>query len=95
MLSVLPAPKVSGGPPEMTFKAPGAAPAAATISPRARLDSDARGDGFSTTAQPAARAGATFTTLCMSGKFQGTMPPITPTDCHSFISVPASWAQPA
>ena len=41
---------------------PGGAPAAATNSPKAQHVKDARGDGFSTTLQPAAKAGATLST---------------------------------
>lgn len=41
---------------------PGGAPAAATNSPKAQHVKDAKGDGFSTTEQPAASAGATFKT---------------------------------
>ena len=41
---------------------PGGAPAAATNSPKAQHVKDARGDGFRTTLQPAAKAGATLST---------------------------------
>mmetsp|Transcript_40702 Transcript_40702/g.122930 ORF Transcript_40702/g.122930 Transcript_40702/m.122930 type:complete len:213 (-) Transcript_40702:531-1169(-) len=65
---VLPPPgRASGGPPVMTFSAPGGRPAPAATSPRAQQVRDASGEGLRTTAQPAARAGATFITACMSG----------------------------
>src|SRR5689334_5041535 len=37
--------------------------------------------GFTTTGQPAARAGATLRVIMASGKFHGVMAAATPTDC--------------
>ena len=42
-----------GGPPVITFSAPGGKPAALASSPRAQQLKDAKGDGFKTTVQPA------------------------------------------
>mmetsp|Transcript_9 Transcript_9/g.17 ORF Transcript_9/g.17 Transcript_9/m.17 type:complete len:325 (+) Transcript_9:171-1145(+) len=56
-----------GGPPVMTESAPVGAPTAAAIRPSSRQVSEASGEGLSSTAQPAARAGATFTQACISG----------------------------
>mmetsp|Transcript_61289 Transcript_61289/g.142571 ORF Transcript_61289/g.142571 Transcript_61289/m.142571 type:complete len:204 (+) Transcript_61289:525-1136(+) len=64
---LLPGTSSCGGPPVTTFNAPGHTPAAATISPRAQQVREAKGDGLSTTVQPAASAGATFMMACMSG----------------------------
>mmetsp|Transcript_23625 Transcript_23625/g.55806 ORF Transcript_23625/g.55806 Transcript_23625/m.55806 type:complete len:327 (-) Transcript_23625:624-1604(-) len=56
-----------GGPPVITFRAPGGAPAAAASSPKAQQVKEARGDGFRTMAQPETSAGAIFRTACISG----------------------------
>ena len=51
-----------------------------------RIDaSDAYSDGFSTTVQPAASAGATFWANSMSGAFHGMIAATTPTGSRSVI----------
>ena len=66
---------------------PAGRPASAQISANINADNRVYVAGFNTTVLPMANAGATFHTNNIKGKFQGTMPPMTPTLCHSLISV--------
>ena len=69
--------------PGTTFRMPGGKPASAANSPSSRAVSGVSMAGFSTTAFPHARAGATFQVASESGKFHGTMHPTTPTGSRS------------
>ena len=64
--------------PVTRFSTPSGRPASATSSARRSSDSEAISEGFTTTHLPAASAGAIFQAPIISGKFQGTMIPITP-----------------
>jgi hypothetical protein len=66
---------------------PAGRPASAQISANINADNRVYVAGFNTTVLPMANAGATFHPNNIKGKFQGTMPPMTPTLCHSLISV--------
>ena len=57
--------------------------------PSHKADSGVSSAGFSTTVHPQARAGAIFQTAFISGKFQGTITPTTPTG-RRFTTVSAS-----
>ncbi len=50
--------------------------------------SGATSDGLSTTVQPAASAGATFSVIWLSGKFHGVMAPTTPTGSRTTSELP-------
>mmetsp|Transcript_26802 Transcript_26802/g.87681 ORF Transcript_26802/g.87681 Transcript_26802/m.87681 type:complete len:201 (+) Transcript_26802:600-1202(+) len=75
---------VLGGPPVSRFTAPRGAQGPSNSAKNFTHVSDASGDGFSTSGQPAATAGATLSTACMSGKFQGVTRATTPT---GFVSI--------
>jgi hypothetical protein len=62
----------------MTLKTPGGSPASAQTSASNRAESLVYVAGFRTTVFPMAKAGAIFQVNSISGKFQGTMAPITP-----------------
>ena len=65
--------------PVTTLSTPSGSPASEASSAILSNVSDAVSAGFSTTELPAASAGASFHDPIISGKFQGTMAPITPT----------------
>ena len=65
--------------PVMTLSTPGGIPASSAAWAMTNASSGVHGWGLSTTVQPAASAGATFTTLSMNGKLNGVMAPTTPT----------------
>ena len=67
-----------GGPPVITLSAPAGKPALLASSANMMQVMDERGDGLRTMEHPAARAGATLTTACIRGKFQGVIIPTTP-----------------
>ena len=69
--------------PVTTLKTPGGNPASAQISAKSRADNLVTVAGFKTTVFPMARAGATFQVNNIRGKFQGTIPPTTPTGAIS------------
>ena len=58
---------------------PAGSPASCTISARRYASSGVSGDGFSTTVEPDARAGPSFSDVTNSGTFHGTIAPTTPT----------------
>lgn len=74
------------------FNAPGGRPAALAIPPSSRAVIGVASEGFSTTVQPAARAGATFHEAISIGKFQGMMAPATPTGSFTAFEVKPSIA---
>ena len=57
--------------PWTTLNTPGGRPASIVRSPSSEQDSGDHSAGFSTTVQPAARAGAVFQVESMKGAFQG------------------------
>jgi hypothetical protein len=65
--------------PGTTLTTPGGKPASAISSATARVDSGVSSAGLRTTVLPAARAGPSFQLVNISGKFQGTIWPTTPT----------------
>ena len=67
-----------GPSPFTRLKTPAGIPAASTISAKTYEESGATSEGFSTTVQPAASAGATFRTTWFIGQFQGVMSAQTP-----------------
>ena len=64
--------------PVITLNTPGGRPASAQTSASSKALRRVYVAGFNTTVLPMARAGHTFQVNNMRGKFQGTMPPITP-----------------
>ena len=64
--------------PVMTLSTPGGIPASAATSAIIMASSGVQGWGLRTTVQPAASAGATFTTFSMKGKLNGVMAATTP-----------------
>ncbi|MBU9571701.1 hypothetical protein KTE35_04425 [Burkholderia multivorans] len=69
----------TSAPPFTTLTTPAGTPAAATISSSACSAGEVSSDGFSTTVQPAASAGASFHAVVTIGKFHGTISAATPT----------------
>jgi hypothetical protein len=67
-----------GPSPATTFRTPAGSPASVASPPSSSADSGEFSDGFSTTVQPAASAGATFQLASVKGKFHGTTAPTTP-----------------
>ncbi|MNG29380.1 hypothetical protein D3C84_1147980 [compost metagenome] len=65
--------------PLMTFTTPAGMPASRHSWPRRKAVSGVSSAGLSTTVQPQASAGTIFHRAIISGKFQGTMAPTTPT----------------
>ena len=59
--------------PVMMLSTPGGRPISAAMTPSSSSTTGVISDGFSTTVQPAASAGATFQEVVTSGKFQGTI----------------------
>jgi len=68
----------TSGPPGTTFSIPGGSPALTAREPSTRDENGATSDGLSTTAFPAASAGATFRAVAITGPFQGMMAATTP-----------------
>jgi hypothetical protein len=64
--------------PVTTFTTPGGKPAAATSRASSSIDAEVNSDGFTTTVQPAASAGASFQLVMVRGEFQGVMIATTP-----------------
>ena len=64
--------------PVTTLKTPGGRPARSPSSARARAEKGVALAGFSTTVQPAARAGPALRVIMADGKFQGVMAATTP-----------------
>jgi hypothetical protein len=79
-LAVSSAPIASASP-VTTFSTPSGKPARSASSARASAESGVSGAGFTTTVQPAARAGAILRVIMATGKFHGVMAPTTPTGC--------------
>ncbi len=71
----------SSASPVTTEKTPGGTPASSASAAIARAVSGVCSAGFSTIVHPAARAGADLRVGIAAGKFQGVIPPVTPTGC--------------
>src|SRR5690625_3241803 len=69
-----------------TLNTPAGNPAAAAKCASARAERGVSSAGLITTAQPAAKAGATLRAIIELGKFQGVMAPTTPTGSLSAYS---------
>ncbi|MNY23332.1 hypothetical protein D3C86_1569940 [compost metagenome] len=61
-----------------TLKIPAGMPACNASSAKRRLENGVNSEGLSTTALPAAKAGATFQEAMLNGKFHGAMAAMTP-----------------
>lgn len=75
------------------FSTPGESHAAIMISPSRRADNEVSSPGASTTVRPAARAGASFISVSISGEFHGTIAATTPADSRKVklaICLPAA-----
>jgi hypothetical protein len=70
---------VSRDRPVTTLTTPGGNPASPSSSTNASVDAGECSDGFTTTVQPAARAGASFHVNSSSGEFHGVIAATTPT----------------
>ena len=68
----------ASAPPTTTFSTPAGTPASCATRANARLENGACSGGLSTTALPAATAGATFSARDMIGPFHGTIAATTP-----------------
>ena len=66
-----------------TLNTPSGRPARRASSASASADRGVSPAGFTTTVQPAARAGATLRVIMATGKFQGVMAATTPIGCFS------------
>ena len=77
----------------ITLSTPGGIPASAAASAIIIASSGVHGCGFSTTVQPAASAGATFTTFSMKGKLNGVIAATTPIGSRKIAepAMPAAW----
>ena len=64
----------------ITLKTPGGKPAFSAKKARANAESGVSSDGFKTTVQPTANAGATLRVIIAIGKFQGVIAATTPID---------------
>ncbi len=85
-------PPMAEAEPVTMLNRPGGRPASSASTASASADSGVWLAGFSTTAQPAARAGPTLRVIMAAGKFQGVMAPTTPTGWRSVTSrLEASW----
>ena len=69
--------------PVTTLKTPGGRPASAQISAKSKAVKRVYVAGFNTTVLPMAKAGQTFQTSNIRGKFHGTIAPTTPTGFQS------------
>jgi hypothetical protein len=65
--------------PVTTLTTPGGKPASSNSSANSSVDADVNSDGFNTTVQPAASAGASFHAASSSGEFHGVIAATTPT----------------
>ena len=83
---------ISEAGPTSTFSHPGGKPASSASSARKSADSGVCDAGFSTTAQPAANAGASLCATRLSGKLNGLIAPTTPIGSRS---ANASFPSPA
>ncbi|MBB5570839.1 hypothetical protein GGI58_006010 [Rhizobium lentis] len=79
-LDVISAPMAFASP-VTTFKTPSGMPARAASSAKAKAENGVNSEGFSTTEQPAAKAGADFRVIMAAGKFHGVMAATTPIGC--------------
>jgi hypothetical protein len=68
----------TSGPPAATFTRPAGNPAAVTNDAKYRLENGAHSEGLTTTAFPAARAGATLSERATTGPFHGMIAATTP-----------------
>ena len=77
------------GPSPLTrLNTPGGTPAASRISAKMMPENGATSEGFSTTVQPTASAGATLQAIWLTGQFQGLMKPHTPTGSRAISVLP-------
>ena len=83
---------ISAAGPQTTLSQPGGSPASVSSSASSSAESGVCDAGFSTTAQPAARAGATLWATRLKGKLNGEMAPTTPIGT---LSVSAIFPTPA
>jgi hypothetical protein len=74
--------------PATTFTTPAGMPASSAIRWSSTAVSGVNSAGFSTSVLPAASAGATFHEAIVSGKFQGTISPTTPSGSRKVMSTP-------
>ena len=76
-----------------TWNTPAGTPARSASSASASAESGVCSAGLHTIVLPAASAGAALRVIIAEGKFQGVMPPQTPTGCLSTtMRVPVCWA---
>ena len=73
----------SSASPVTTWKTPAGMPARSASSASASAESGVCSAGLQTIVLPAASAGAALRVIIADGKFQGVMPPHTPTGCLS------------
>src|SRR5690625_1597356 len=64
--------------PVTTLTTPAGKPASSTSLTNSSVDADVNSDGFKTTVQPAAKAGAIFQAVSSSGEFHGVIAATTP-----------------
>jgi hypothetical protein len=74
--------------PTTTFSTPSGIPASSAIRSSSIAVSGVSSAGFKTIVLPAASAGATFQEAIVSGKFQGTISPTTPSGSRKVMSMP-------
>ncbi len=74
--------------PATTFTTPSGSPASSTSFSNSSAVSGVSSAGFSTSVLPAASAGAIFQQAIVSGKFQGTISPTTPSGSRKVMSTP-------
>ena len=74
--------------PTTTLTTPSGKPASSARSPRRIAVSGVSSAGFSTTVFPHASAGPSFQLAMLSGKFQGTISPTTPSGSRNVMSTP-------
>ena len=70
---------VSGVDPVTTLNTPGGSPASSNRRASSSVETGVWSEGLTTSVQPAASAGAAFQVRSISGEFQGTIAPTTPT----------------
>ena len=81
-------------PPGITLTTPSGKPASSTHCAISNASSGVSGDGFTTTAHPASRAGASFDMIVTWGTFHGAIAPTTPTaSCRTMARPPANPAR--
>src|SRR5690606_37428801 len=81
--SVVSTSPIACGSPVRTLKTPGGKPASLARCTSASAENGVNSDGFNTTVQPTANAGATFRVIIAAGKFHGVIAATTPTGCLS------------